>query len=1080
MSNFVLRLLQMSAVGGVMILLVAALRLVLKRAPKWAIMLLWAVVGIRLVCPVFISSSLGLLPGMQTAGERQAVISTQAPGAVTQAPANTAVSTQAPANTAVSTKAPDNTAVPAETEKTVFNTTPAAQTQNPVSPAVTGKTETPAKRPFSWQKAAFLVWLAGALAFAAVALIRYFKLKKRLATAVRLNDNVYQSEFVSSPFMLGIFSPRIYVPYGLTGKRLDCVLAHERAHIKRGDHIWKLVGFIILGIHWFDPLCWFGYLLFCRDIEAACDESVIKKLTKDERADYSEALLSFAERSKGLAVFTPAFVESGTASRIKRVISYKKPALWAAVICLALSLFLVGCSMLTGKKNEENTPDQQAASTPVPTEIMTAEPTPISTQTPNAALPIIKHPEELGYLMDYSISTVLFNKIVENDVSDTAKYSVRCGLAYLDGAAEFSYKGKTLEEYRYDPALIAFNAEFRNWMTEHYIREYPELLRRYNEGDAEAGEIILKNEYQRFYEDWCSRNSEETVQAYDEAYAAYLAARRAYMEEWVSHVPYTFPQDKLEEELARLRTLGYEFTKINLRNGSVELEGDLTVWQLWHFPADTCWSYSFDYISYQASEELDGLIFADPAFEQCVRRQLDLEGDEPIERAAAEKLDRLVLSSGEIMSLDDLDKFPNVTWITLETSADADLSGLAQCGKLNTLWINNGELNDISFVSGLGRLKLLRFGCGEGADLTPLAGLGRLETLYISAHGAADIAKLAELKLKELSIEGMTDLDTDVISRMGSLESLYLYNCGLTELDFVSGLTNLELLEIGGNYVEDIAPLAQLKKLAHFNADNNRISDLSPLYGLAGLEYADLSWNSVTNEDIEALKEAHKGRDFYAYSYPGSRDTLACWPMDLDGDGEDEYFYADLELMTEDFVSFAWLENKDHRRVSSKLNCGTGHVATGSFALVESPEYGTCIMSTAPEFYGQHYGYTLYKYQGGRLSPVYSETFYNYSDEGENSFDPAEAAAYEQRVNALYSCGRLLISTDNYGLINEEFGADGSFATISESGIACVICSYGSVGNGIALAAQGENGSLFHVFNKLVYSRVKVKPFTGE
>ena len=486
------------------------------------------------------------------------------------------------------------------------------------------------------------------------------------------------------------------------------------------------------------------------------------------------------------------------------------------------------------------------------------------------------------------------------------------------------------------------------------------------------------------------------------------------------------------------------------------------------------------------------LNFTDPAFENCVRQQLDIPEGEPIRREQTRSLERLIISSEQIKSLDDLDKFPAVTWITLKTAKDADLSGLAMCSELQKLWINDGCLSDISFVSSLKKLELFNF-CGNGnVDLSPLFGLDELKTLYMSGCGAADLTPVAGLELTSLSISGMPGANFEVLSQMKTLDYLAVYDCDLTSINFVSGLYALHTLVIGSNNITDLTPLTSIDSLEHLDAENNFISDIGVLFKLPQLYDVELSWNPVDSADIEALREAIKDHgpaygdppqhDNHVYAYPYDRDKLACWPVDLDGDGEDEYFYADLNLLTGDFISYVWLENKDHHRLGCKMQCGTGHVAFASFALVESPEYGACIMKTEPIFGGSDYAYSLMTLVDGRFETVYSETFYNSDFEIGIPFDPAEAKAYEERVNALYASGRLLLTTDRWGgMIDQEFVCTSPETPVptDRGDIFAVICACGSTGPGLNWLTGSEYAEHFIIYYKPAYSRVKVEPYIG-
>lgn len=292
MEAVFLKLVDLSLAAGWLVLAVLALRLVFRRAPKWVHCLLWGLVGMRLACPVSIESPLSLIPPV---------------------PDWTAVSAAPPViqNGAV---APDTWASPLLEET--------------LSQATGGGGGV------SWLQVLAWLWAIGAAGMLLYALISFLMLKRRLATATRLRGNVFQSEGVDSPFVLGLFRPVIYLPYDLDAPERDYVLAHEKAHIRRRDHWWKPLGFILLSVYWFHPLLWVAYCFLCRDIEAACDEKVVQALSPEDRRGYSRALLRCTVRRFRVAACPLAFGEVGVKERVKNVMNYKKPAFWVLLLTL--------------------------------------------------------------------------------------------------------------------------------------------------------------------------------------------------------------------------------------------------------------------------------------------------------------------------------------------------------------------------------------------------------------------------------------------------------------------------------------------------------------------------------------------------------------------------------------------------------------------------------------------------------------------------------------------------------------------------------------------------------------------------
>lgn len=196
-----------------------------------------------------------------------------------------------------------------------------------------------------------VLWLAGMAALLVHALVSAGKLKRKLATAILLRDNIYESEFVDSPFVFGVVKPNIYLPMHMDEGTAAYVIAHECAHLARRDHWWKVLGYLVLALHWFNPLVWVAYILFCRDIELACDEKVVRGLDGAARADYSQALLSCAAPKRAVAACPLAFGEGNIKTRVKSALHYKKPAFWVAAAAV-LAVVIVAVCFLTNPRSE--------------------------------------------------------------------------------------------------------------------------------------------------------------------------------------------------------------------------------------------------------------------------------------------------------------------------------------------------------------------------------------------------------------------------------------------------------------------------------------------------------------------------------------------------------------------------------------------------------------------------------------------------------------------------------------------------------------------------------------------------------
>ena len=316
MSEIFLKIINMSISASYIVLAVLLLRLLLKKAPKWINVVLWGIVAVRLVCPFSIESVLSLIPSSE-------VVSPDI----------------------MMDRTPEiNTGIP------VLN-----QVINPViSGSFTPDPGTSANPLQLWIPAFAVIWIIGMITLLIYTVISFAKVKRKIGTAVLLRDNIYQSENVVSPFVLGIIKPKIYLPFNMNEKDMEHVVSHEMAHIRRKDHLWKPLGFLLLALHWFNPLMWLGYVLLCRDIELACDEKVIKKLDHDARADYSEALLTCSVNRRMIAACPLAFGEVGVKDRVKSVLNYKKPAFWIIIAAVVACVVVAVCFLTNPPAKEVN------------------------------------------------------------------------------------------------------------------------------------------------------------------------------------------------------------------------------------------------------------------------------------------------------------------------------------------------------------------------------------------------------------------------------------------------------------------------------------------------------------------------------------------------------------------------------------------------------------------------------------------------------------------------------------------------------------------------------------------------------
>jgi len=309
-----LKIINMSISAGWLVLAVLLLRQMLKKAPKWINVLLWGFVAVRLICPFSIKSALSLIPSAET----------------------------------ISPDIMMDSAPQIQTGVGVLN--------NVVNPIIT-QTFAPdpgtSMNPLQfWVPLAAVAWIVGIATMLIYTAVSYTRLRRKVATAVLLRDNIYQSENVDSPFVLGVIKPKIYLPFQMESQNLEHVIAHEQAHIHRKDHWWKPIGFVLLALHWFNPFVWLGYILLCRDIELACDEKVIGEMDSETKADYSQALVACSVNRVSIAACPLAFGEVGIKARVKSVLHYKKPTLWIMIAAIVVCIAVAVCFLTNPPKQE--------------------------------------------------------------------------------------------------------------------------------------------------------------------------------------------------------------------------------------------------------------------------------------------------------------------------------------------------------------------------------------------------------------------------------------------------------------------------------------------------------------------------------------------------------------------------------------------------------------------------------------------------------------------------------------------------------------------------------------------------------
>lgn len=314
MTDFFLELVNISITAGYIILAVVLLRLFFKKIPKKFICLLWGIAGIRLVFPFSIESALSLIPSAETIPDD--IVMSSAP------------------TISSGIEFVNNSVNPIISDAFAPN---AGDSANPLQ-IITAVCAN--------------LWIIGIIAILLYGIISYIRVKRSVKTAVLLSDNVWQSESVVSPFILGIIKPKIYIPFNMDEETRNYVVAHENAHLRRRDHWIKPLGFLILAVYWFNPLVWVAYILLCRDIEAACDEKVVSQMDGETRKEYASALLECAVNRRRIAACPLAFGEVSVKNRIKNVMSYKKPAFWVIILAVVACIAAAVCFLTNPETHE--------------------------------------------------------------------------------------------------------------------------------------------------------------------------------------------------------------------------------------------------------------------------------------------------------------------------------------------------------------------------------------------------------------------------------------------------------------------------------------------------------------------------------------------------------------------------------------------------------------------------------------------------------------------------------------------------------------------------------------------------------
>ena len=415
MSSFFLSIFNTSVTAAIVAVAVILLRFLFKKAPRWLTCLLWALVGLRIVFPFSIESEFSLIPITNVV--------------------------------TVDTSAQNSVQNIIRTDTYIFDNTIKHPIEAMTEPHSAGLVDVLA---FVWIFVVALMLIYG--------VVSYIRMHLRVSTAVPLKKNIYQSENVKSPFVLGLIKPRIYIPFNVSGRTLKYVLAHEEAHIKRKDHIVKPFAYLILCFHWFNPLIWISYILLCRDIEIACDEKVIKDFSINKRKDYAFALLKCKVNRNKISVCPVAFGEVDVKQRIRKTLSYKKPAMWMVATAVAVGIIASGC-LLTNPKAQNYSID---------TYIVEYEP--------------VSHIEAESFLPEIPSETTAYTENITETavpcVTDVSVAEVQTETV-TDFYEEYYEEGYYSDEYEEEPfTVISFSEFMKQKIAEEQAKAEEERIQR--------------------------------------------------------------------------------------------------------------------------------------------------------------------------------------------------------------------------------------------------------------------------------------------------------------------------------------------------------------------------------------------------------------------------------------------------------------------------------------------------------------------------------------------------------------------------------------------------------------------------
>ena len=312
MENVFLELFNMSITASWLVIAVIVFRFLFKKAPKSLRVIMWGLVALRLVCPFSLESVLSIIPSTEFVPSE--IVYSDSSADVSGAEIFNAIGNN-----------PVNYDLGIQDGSVVFTeySAPDGNTVNPL---------------LIITYIASIVWVVGMAVMLLYTLISYLRILKKVREATPLKENIWICDNISTPFILGLVKPRIFLPSSMNEQDTEFVIAHEKAHLKRRDHFWKHLGFALLKVYWFNPVLWIAYILLCKDIELACDEKATKNYEPSQKAGYTQALLYFSVPKNSLFICPFSFSESGIKNRIKSVLNYKKPAFWLILVSVIATI----------------------------------------------------------------------------------------------------------------------------------------------------------------------------------------------------------------------------------------------------------------------------------------------------------------------------------------------------------------------------------------------------------------------------------------------------------------------------------------------------------------------------------------------------------------------------------------------------------------------------------------------------------------------------------------------------------------------------------------------------------------------